>query len=205
MKSIERRRPTLPARRSPPFPPCQHFEYLHSQLCRNVPASLQIMGKRKRKAHNVVKVDLGDFTVKKSDALPVLVQHLSKDHRRIEQTVHQIPISRSNPPPPTFDPCPVVAEDGSGDDIFFDVEPLGEEDREQGGDRVCLHFSSLFCVSDSHGGRSWIRYGRGARIAMFISRDLSCGKGVWSSPRECVTIVRIRVHFLPSSMRSISN
>ena len=55
------------------------------------------MGKRK-KATNVVKIDLGDI-FKKEEALPVLVQHLSKDHRQIEQTVHNIPVLQPSQPP----------------------------------------------------------------------------------------------------------
>ena len=148
------------------------------------------MGKRKRKATNVVKVDLGDITIKKNTALPVLVQHLSKDGRRIEQTVHRIPIPRSNPSPLTFDPYPVVAEDE--DDTFFDIEPPGGEDGGDGGDRVCSRFYPLLDISDGP-IHSWIRYGYGVRIAIFFSRNLSCGKGVWASPMESVTFVRIPV------------
>ena len=117
------------------------------------------MGKRKRQAPNVVKVDLRDVTFKKSDMLPVLVQNLSKDGRRIEQTVHKIPAPRPtrpnpsplvfDPPPLSFDPCPVVAE--HEDNVFFDTEPTGGEN---GGDRVRSRFSPLFSVSDGHGGCS---------------------------------------------------
>ena len=80
------------------------------------------MGKRK-KATNVVKIDLGDI-FKKEEALPVLVQHSSKDRRRIERTVHSIPVLQpSQPPQPnplSFDPCPMVAE--YEDDVFIDTE-----------------------------------------------------------------------------------
>lgn len=158
------------------------------------------MGKRKKNAKNVVKVDLGDLTIKNSRALPVLVQNLSRDGRRIEQTVHKIPIPRLNPPPLAFDPCPVVAEDE--DDTFFDVQHLGEEDEGgEDGDCVCSYFSPLFGVSDGCGGYSWIHCGCGAWTAMFFWRNLSCGKGAWDSPKEGVTLVRTLVRLLPRTCR----
>ena len=117
------------------------------------------MGKRKRQAPNVVKVNLRDVTFKKSDMLPVLVQNLSKDGRRIKQTVYKIPApqpTRPNPsplvfdpPPLSFDPCLVVTE--HEDNVFFDTKPTGGEN---GGDHVHSCFSPLFNVSDRRGGCS---------------------------------------------------
>ena len=98
------------------------------------------MGKRKKNTQNVVKVDLGDYAFKESGALPVLVQHLSKDRCRIEQTVHQIPALEPSLPP-AFNPRPVLEEAEEEDVIFFDVEPPAEGG---GGDRVCSNFSHLF-------------------------------------------------------------
>lgn len=99
------------------------------------------MGKRKRNAQNVVKVDLGALVLKKSKALPVLVQHSSKDGRRIEQTVHEIPALPPDPYLLAFDPCPVVTEDE--DDVFLGTEPSSEGNE---GGRVCLLFT-LFTTS----------------------------------------------------------
>ena len=82
------------------------------------------MGKRK-KVPNVVKVDIGDCGFKKGEILPLLVQHSSKDGRRVGQTVHKIPTPRQNPPPSTFDPSPVPED--IRDYAFPDVgEPIGE-------------------------------------------------------------------------------
>lgn len=101
------------------------------------------MGKRKKNTQNVVKVDLGDYALKESGALPVLIQHSSKDRRRIEQTVHRIPALEPSLPP-AFDPRPVV-EEAEEDEyaMFLDVEPTGEDG---GGDRVRSRFSPLFCL-----------------------------------------------------------
>ena len=60
------------------------------------------MGKRKKKSQNVVKLDL-------REAVPLLVQQSSKDGRRVEQSVHNIPTPQIHPPPPTFDPSPLFA------------------------------------------------------------------------------------------------
>jgi hypothetical protein len=101
------------------------------------------MGKRKKNAQNVVKVDLGDCTFGGSNALPVLVQHTSKDGRRIEKTVHKILARQSDPPLPTFEPRPVVTE--VEDDMFIDV---GSSSGEHGGDcvRSCFSFFSVFLI-----------------------------------------------------------
>ena len=77
------------------------------------------MGKRK-KVQNVVKVDVGDY-------LPVLVQHTSKDGRRIDRAIHQIPTPtpQKNPPHSTFIPSPALAD--TQDHVFSYVdEPMGE-------------------------------------------------------------------------------
>lgn len=68
------------------------------------------MGKRKKAAQNIVKLDVGDFAFEKGEILPVLVQHSSRDGRRIEQTVHKVPTPRPNPPPPSYDPSPVFED-----------------------------------------------------------------------------------------------
>ena len=101
------------------------------------------MGKRKKNAQNVVKVDLGDYNFRKSEALPVLVQNLSKDGRRIEQTIHQIPTLQPKPPPLAFDPCPVVEEPEEGGDtpFFGDELPSGVD----GTDRVRSRFFTFIC------------------------------------------------------------
>ena len=126
------------------------------------------MGKRKKKVQNVIKVDLGDF---KSEPLPVLVQHLSKDGRRIAQTIHRLPPLPTvhefpplptSPPSLTFDPCPVVAEDE--DTVFPDTEsPRGEN----GGEHVRPHFSPHFSVPDEHVGCRGIHFGLGFQNAIF--------------------------------------
>jgi len=76
------------------------------------------MGKRK-KAPNVVKIDIGELG--KTEVLPVLVQHSSKDGRRVERTMHQVPTPWQNLPPSTFDPSPVLE-----DTHAFSDEPMGE-------------------------------------------------------------------------------
>jgi len=64
------------------------------------------MGKRKKVPGNIVKIDLKEYAVKGGEILPFLVQHSSKDGRHIEQTVHKVPDTWNNLPPPTFDPSP---------------------------------------------------------------------------------------------------
>ena len=63
------------------------------------------MGKRK-KVKNVVKVDVTDYAFPKGEILPVLVQHASRDGRRFEQVLHQVPTPRQLQTPPTFNPSP---------------------------------------------------------------------------------------------------
>jgi len=147
------------------------------------------MGKRKRPARNIVKVDLGDFIFTKSEPLPVFVQHSSKDGRRIEQTVHQIPAPQSNPPPLGFDPCPVTVEDDDEDDeddVFPGVEPPGGEDD---GDRVRSRFSPLFGVPDGSVGYSGIHFGYGPQTVTSFFKNLSCWKGAWNSAMGCAIFV----------------
>ena len=159
------------------------------------------MGKRK-KATNVVKIDLGDI-FKKEEALPVLVQHSSKDRRRIERTVHSIPVLQpSQPPQPpqpnplSFDPCPMVAE--YEDDVFIDTE-LHDEGND--GDRVRSRFPPLFRIFDGCGVCSGIHYRRGARIATTILKTSCYWKGVWSSATVNVIFVQILVRPLLSTRR----
>jgi len=142
------------------------------------------MGKWKRHTQNVVKVDLGDLIFTKSQLLPVLVQHLSKDGRRIEQTVHQIPALQPNPPPLAFDPCPVAIEDNNA--IFPDIEPPGGEN---GGDHVCSCFFPLFAVPDGSVGYSWIHFRYGAWNTTCIFKNLSCWKGAWNTAMGCAIFV----------------
>ena len=92
-------------------------------------------GKRKRKPQNVVKVDLSDAMFRKGEVLPVVVKHSSRDGRRVEQTVHQVPTPRQSLVPPTFDPSPAVRDDW--DCEFPDTSnPTGELD---GPDAVSSH------------------------------------------------------------------
>jgi len=74
------------------------------------------MGKRKKAPGNIVKIDLEEYAVKGGEILPILVQHSSKDGRRIEQTVHEVPNPRNNLPPPTFNPSP--AFEAAWDNMF---------------------------------------------------------------------------------------
>ena len=67
------------------------------------------MGKRK-KVSNVVKVDVTEYAFRKGEVLPVLVQHSSKDGRRIEQARHNVPTPRKHQPPPTFNPSPALSD-----------------------------------------------------------------------------------------------
>lgn len=84
------------------------------------------MGKRK-KAQNIVKIDMGDYAIAKGTVLPVLVQQLSKDGRRFEQTVHPVPTPQQHPLPSTFDPSPSV-EDAPGYTFHDASEPMDERD-----------------------------------------------------------------------------
>lgn len=76
------------------------------------------MGKRKKNARNVVRVDITECLVK-GETLPVLAQHSSKDGRRIEQVVHHIPTLHQDPHPSTFNPSPVF-ESGQDCDSRMD-------------------------------------------------------------------------------------
>ena len=127
----------------------------------SVNSSRLSMGRRKKNTQNVVKVDLGDFIFSKTEQLPVLVQHLSKDGRRIGRTVHQIPGLQPDPPPLAFDPRPLVAEDE--DAMFLDTEPPGGGN---GRDRVRSRSSPLFGFPDQHICCSWIHCGYGSQNAM---------------------------------------
>ena len=112
---------------------CQRIDYLQLPLRQISEVFLTAMGKRKKKAENIVKVDFGDYAFEESGILPVLVQHSSKDGRRIEQAIHRIPALEPSPSP-AFDPRLVVEEaDNNEDTILFDVEP---PDGDNGGDRV---------------------------------------------------------------------
>ena len=93
------------------------------------------MGKRKR-PRNVVKVDLEDVP-KSEKIVPVLVQQKSRDGRRLEQTVHNVPVPPSQPPPSTFNPSPTYGS--TEDDVFTELHDPMEEP--SGPDRVRLHFS----------------------------------------------------------------
>lgn len=93
------------------------------------------MGKRK-KAQNVVKIDLGEGAFRKRESLPVLVQQSSKDGRRMEETIHKIAAPRDKPPAPTFDPSPTYVAPRDAPPGVCD--PMGEPD---GPARVCPLFS----------------------------------------------------------------
>jgi len=140
------------------------------------------MGKRKKNTQNVVNIDLGDYAFEDGRVLPVLVQHSSKDGRRIEQTIHRIPAPGPSLPP-AFDPRPVV-EEAEEDAPFFDFEPPGGGD---GGDRVCSCFSLLFSVPNIPLCCSQIRSGYGAQNATLSFKTLCGWKGVWNSVTECAT------------------
>jgi hypothetical protein len=72
------------------------------------------MGKRK-KPHNVIKVDLGANAFGKGNSLPVVIHQSSKDGRRLEKTTHNIPEPPEKPPSSNFDPSPVYeATQGCG-------------------------------------------------------------------------------------------
>ena len=104
------------------------------------------MGKRKRNVLNVVKVELSDLALGTKTILPVVVQHSSRDGRRIEQAIHQISTPQQDSPPPTFNPSPVV-------DDMQDLAPreLREEmDEPNGPGRVRLcSCSSIWFITCS--------------------------------------------------------
>ena len=95
------------------------------------------MGKRK-KVQNVVKIELGEDGFERGGVTSVLVQHVSKDGRRMAQTVHNVPTPRAIPPDPNppFDPTPVygITQDSTSAKL---CDPMGEPD---GPERVCPHF-----------------------------------------------------------------
>lgn len=106
------------------------------------------MGKHKKNSPNVVKVDLSDSDFGKKKVLPVIVGHLSRDGRRVEQTIHKISTPQQNVVhPPVFNPSPAIDEtwddawDGAWDYAFHDngdatAEPNGPEP-------VCPYFLSF--------------------------------------------------------------
>ena len=99
------------------------------------------MGKRKRSSKNIVKLDYLDV-VGTEETLPVLVQELTKDGRRMKQTIHTIPTPQNDPPPPTFDPSPAF-EAAEGHTFFEECDPKGEP---SGTERVCLRFFFPRCI-----------------------------------------------------------
>lgn len=92
------------------------------------------MGKRKKNTQNVVKIDLNDTNFGKTKLLAVVVRQVSKDGRRVDQTVHRIPTSQQNPPPPTFSPSPVVDDtwDNAWDSAWDHAFPDDDDDVTQG-------------------------------------------------------------------------
>ena len=76
------------------------------------------MGKRKNKLRNLVKVDLEEYE------LPVLVQQSSRDGRRVEKTIHKVPVPRANPPRPRANPPPPRANPPP---LTFDPSPMFED------------------------------------------------------------------------------
>ena len=94
------------------------------------------MGKRK-KPQNVVKVDLGEMFRKGEAIIPVVVQHSSKDGRRLEQTVHNVATPQDQQPGPSFNPSPAydAAESWASPDVG---DPILESDPT---DRVRPRFS----------------------------------------------------------------
>jgi len=69
------------------------------------------MGKRKKRPGNIVKVELDDALSGIGEAIPIVVKQSSKDGRRVQQTVHQVPTPRQHQIPSTFDPSPAVTDD----------------------------------------------------------------------------------------------
>ena len=161
---------------------CHDIDHLHLELRQVVKA---FMGKRKKNAQNVVKVDLGDLIFTKSEPLPVLVQNLSKDGRRIKQTIHQIPAPQLNPPSLTFDPCPVFAEDE--DTVFLDAEPPSGGG--SGEDHVRSRSFPFFNAPDRRVDCSWIRFGYGLQTAILGFKSYSCWKGAWNTAMGRATFV----------------
>jgi len=78
------------------------------------------MGKRKKQPENVIKIELNDAPLGKCHVLPIVVKQPSKDGRRVEQTVHEVPTPRRHVIPPTFDPSPAVGDDW--DSVFPDFD-----------------------------------------------------------------------------------
>lgn len=96
------------------------------------------MGKRKRNTQNVVKVDVEEYASRKGAVLPVRVQQSSKDGRRVELAVHDVPQPQQNLPPSTFNPSPAFEDvrDGELPDV---VQPNAPE-------RVRSCFTSSGCI-----------------------------------------------------------
>lgn len=102
------------------------------------------MGRRK-KLQNVVKVDLEEVAFEKGEAFPIRVQQLSKDGRRMEETVHKVPTPQIRPPAPAFDPSPAygMGQDWPSLGVCDATAAGGTNDPE----RVCPHF---FCRDPSN-------------------------------------------------------
>ena len=96
------------------------------------------MGKRKKLSQNVVKVELEDIRFRKDKILPVIVKQSSKDGRRVEQTVYQVPTPK-HINPPTFDPSPAVGDDWGC--VFPDIDD--PTDGLDGPESVCSYSLSL--------------------------------------------------------------
>lgn len=85
------------------------------------------MGKRK-KPRNVCKVDIGEDLVGKGAILAVRIQQLLKDHRCIEQIVHNVPAPQHETHAPTFDPSLAYGapqDCASLEEWDLTAEPLG--------------------------------------------------------------------------------
>lgn len=106
------------------------------------------MGKRK-KVNNVVKVDVTDYAFPKGEILPVLVQHASRDGRRFEQVLHQVPTPRQLQTPPTFNPSPAFNAAGAHAS-FVGAEPADEPvDSERVSSRSLPMGCIITCISSS--------------------------------------------------------
>ena len=100
------------------------------------------MGKRKKQPQNIIKIELDDVTSRKIGAFPVVVKHLSKDGRRVEQKVHQVPTPRQHQIPPTFNPSPAAEDDW--DRVFSDLDdPMDELDGPESVRYFCLSLGPL--------------------------------------------------------------
>jgi hypothetical protein len=91
------------------------------------------MAKRKR-PQNLCKVDIREDLVEEGSILPVRIQQLSKDGRRIEQTIHSVPAPKHETRAPTFDPSPAYGapqDCASLEECDLTAEPVGSG-------RVCL-------------------------------------------------------------------